>query len=222
MDQQDNFGQADLGVEELRRRAGGTPPGSSEAVRQRLAALLQAPPLADDAAPATSADDIRRCGGVIVRLGGAATATTIATWMGWTLERTASAVAEVDRRLWELGLELVADAEAGLHIHERVGHRARPHRPSIELLERLDDAAHRHGLAHLVRADPCGMAGDWMQPLFDLGAAVAGQYPGAEPCQGLGAAFAGVRRRVAFPSFTVIGGSGRPWPKPPIMIVADR
>lgn len=139
--------------------------------------------------------------------------TVIATWMGWTMERASAAIVEVDRCLGEVGAELVAGADGGLSIHEQLRHRGRPEKQSMMLLERLDDAAYRHRLAHLVRGDPCGMGSDWMQPLLDLGAAVPGRYPGAEPCDALGAAFGGIRRRVSRPICTVIGSSGRPWPQ---------
>lgn len=79
VDPQDILRQADLGAQELRRRAGGNPPGASEAVRQRMAALLPPSPVVDDPAAPTSTDDVRRCDALIVRLGGAATATVIAT-----------------------------------------------------------------------------------------------------------------------------------------------
>jgi hypothetical protein len=213
VDPQDILRRADLGAQELRRRSGGNSPGASEAVRQRLAALLQPSPVVDDPAAPTSIDDVRRCGALIVRLGGAATMTVVATWMGWTLERTSAAIAEVDQRLGEVGTQLVAGADGGLSIQEQLRHRGRPEQQSVTLLESLDDAAHRHRLAHLVRGDPCGMVSDWMQPLFDLGAAVPGRYPGAEPCDALGAAFGGIRRRVSRPICTVIGSSGRPWPQ---------
>lgn len=140
--------------------------------------------------------------------------TVIAAWMGWTLERTSAAIIEVDRRLAEVGTQLVAGADGGLRIHERVRHRSRPQQQSMAVLEHLDDAAHLHRLAHLVRGDPCGMDSDWMQPLLDLGAAVVGPYPGAEPCVALGAAFGAIRRRISLPICTVIGRSGRPWPQP--------
>jgi len=165
-------------------------------VRRRFAALLE-PARPDDPAPAPSADDIRRCGGLIVRLGGEATATVIATRMGWTLEKAAASVAEVDHRLGRVGLQLVAGGDGRLAIHERVRHRIRPQRPSIELQERLDDPGCRHGLAHLVRGDSCEAEDDWVQPLFDLGVAVPGRYPGAEPCEAsaqASAAFAGGSR----------------------------
>lgn len=134
--------------------------------------------------------------------------------MGWPLEKAAATVAEVDRRIGGVGLQLVADGDGRLRVHERVRHRVRPQRSSIELLERIDDPVRRHGLAHLVRGDSCGAEDDWMQPLFDLGVAVPGRYPGAEPCEALGAAFGGVRRRLSHPLYTVIGASGRPGPKP--------
>lgn len=103
MDPHEVLRQADLGLPEARRRAGGAAPSGSDAVRQRFAALLGVVPDVEDRASGTLADDARRCGALVVRLGDAATATAIAQWMGWTLERTFAAVEEVDDRLRHVG-----------------------------------------------------------------------------------------------------------------------
>jgi hypothetical protein len=198
--------QADVGLEEARRRTGGSAPTGSDAVRQRFVALVGAPPGVDDPASGALPDDARHCGALVVRLGDAATATAIAAWMGWTMERTGAAVAEVDNRLQQVGLQLVADANGRLAICERIRLRIRPQQPALELLAVLDDPAHRHGLGHLVRGDRCG-AEDINQPLFDLGVAVPGAYPGARPSEALGAAFAGVSRRMHHERFVVIASS---------------
>lgn len=207
MDPHEVLRQADVGLEEARRRTGGTAPTGSDAMRQRFVALVSAPPSVDDPASGALPDDARHCGALVVRLGDAATATAIASWMGWTLERTGAAVAEVDRRLHRVGLQLVADANGRLVIYDRVRLRVRPQQPALELLAVLDHPAHRHGLGHLVRGDRCGTDEDLVQPLLDLGAAVPGAYPGACPSEALGAAFAGVSRRVHHEVYTVIASS---------------
>ncbi len=207
MDPHEVLRRADVGLEEVRRRAGGIPPTGSDAVRQRFVALLGPPPSVDDPASGTQRDDARHCGALVVRLGHAATPTAIATWMGWSLERTSAAVAEVDRRLDQLGLQLVAEADGRLVICDRVRLRVRPQQPVLELLAVLDNPEHRHALGHLVRGDRCATAEDWVQPLFDLGAAVPAGHPGAHPCEALGAAFGAVRRRVHPQLLTVIGPS---------------
>jgi hypothetical protein len=201
--------QADLGLAEVRRRAGGTPATGSDAVRQRFAALLGPVPGVDEPASGTLPDDARHCGALVVRLGEAATATAIAAWMGWTLERTGAAVAEVDRRLDVVGLQLVAEAGATLVIRDRVRARVRPRQSPLELLAVLDDPGHRHAVGHLVRGDQCATGEEWAQPLFDLGVAVPAGHPGAHPCEALGEAFAGVRRRAHPQIVTVIGPSRR-------------
>jgi hypothetical protein len=52
----------------------------------------------------------------------------------------------------------------------------------------------RHALAHLVRGDRCPGGEGWIQALLDLGAAVPGGYPSADPSEAIAAAFIGVRR----------------------------
>lgn len=208
MDPHEILRQADVGLAELRRRTGGTPATGSDAVRQRFVALLGPVPGVDEPASGVLPDDARHCGALVVRLGQSATATAIATWMGWTLERTGAAVAEVDRRLHPVGLQLVAEAGGRLVIRDRVRVRVRPRQSPLELLAVLDDPGHRHGLGHLVRGDQCATGEDWAQPLFDLGAAVPAAHPGAHPCEALGAAFAGVRRR-AHPQLVIVIGPSR-------------
>lgn len=205
MDAHEALRQADLGSEEVRQRVGARPAVGTDAVRQRTAALLEAPAGMDDPSAAAEPGDVRRCGALIVRLGAAATMTGVAAWMGWTLERTTTAVAELDRRLEGCGLQVSADAHGHLRIRERARLRARPQRLASELVVRLDDPAHRHALAHLVRGDHCAQGEDWLQPLLDLGAAVTGTSLEVQPSQPLAAAFAGVRRRVvARPLLVVI------------------
>ncbi len=205
MDAHEAFRRADLGSEEVRRRAGARPAVGTDAVRQRTAALLEAPAGVDDPSADAEPGDVRRCGALIVRLGAAATMTTVAAWMGWTLERTTTAVAELDRRLEDCGLQVSTDADGHLRIRERARLRARPQRLASELVVRLDDPAHRHALAHLVRGDHCPQGEDWLQPLLDLGAALTGTSFEARPSQPLVAAFAGARRSVvAGPLLVVI------------------
>lgn len=141
VDPQEVLRQADLGMAEVSRRAGGTPATGSVAVRRRFAALLGPVPSVDEPAPGTLPDDVSLCGALVVRLGQAATATAIATWMGWTLERTGAAVAEVDRRLHPVGLQLVAEAGGRLVIRDRVRVRVRPQRRPLELLGVLETPA---------------------------------------------------------------------------------
>lgn len=161
MDPDEALRQADLSFEGLRRRLGRSPTGSSDAVRQRFAAFLEASAPSDEPAAGAEPDDARRCGAVIVRLGGAASATVIADWMGWTLERANAAVAELDRRLDRCGLRVSGDADGQLTVRERAQLRARPRRLPFELVVRLD-AEHRHALAHLVRGDHCTRGEGWM------------------------------------------------------------
>lgn len=149
------LGECDLSWEEVRRRVGGAPPGHSDVLRQRFAAFLAPSAGVDDAATETEPGDARACGALVMRLGGAATTTVIAEWMGWTLERSAAAVAELDRRLDGCGLRVGADADGHLRVRERARLRARPRRVPFELLVGLDDAEHRHALAHLVRGENC-------------------------------------------------------------------
>jgi hypothetical protein len=124
--------------------------------------------------------------------------------MGWSLERTAAAVAELDRRLEKCGLRVGAEFEGRLQIRERARLRVRANDVADELLARLDDPQHRHALAHLVRGEPCPQGWDWMQPLLDLGAAVTGAYPGARPTSSIVVAFAAVRRPIAEGSLLVV------------------
>src|SRR5436309_11516990 len=99
MDIHAEFARADLSHDEVRRQAGGLPAANNDAVRQRLAALLE--PSTDEVDPAAGVrpDDARSCGALVARLDGASSAAVIADWMGWTVERTAAALAELDRRL---------------------------------------------------------------------------------------------------------------------------
>lgn len=205
MDTHEALRRADLSSEEVRRRVGARPAVGTDAVRQRTAALLDAPAGVDDPSADAEPEDVRRCGALIVRLDAAATMTAVAAWMGWTLERTITAVAELDRRLEGCGLQVSAGAGAHLRIRERARLRARPQRLASELVVRLDDPAHRHALAHLVRDDDCPQGEEWLQPLLDLGAAVTGTSLEPRPSQPLVAAFAGVRRSVvAGPLLVVI------------------
>lgn len=208
MDPLEVLRRADVGLAEARRRAGGIAPTGSDAVRERFAALVGVSDL-DDPAAGAHPDDARHCGALVVRLGEAATATAIAQWMGWTLERTGAAVEEVDNRLRKVGLQLVAEGDGRLVICDRVRLRRRPRQPPLELLGVLDDARYRHGLAHLVRGDRCGAEEDLVQPLFDLGVAVPGAYPGAAPSEALAAAFSGLSRRAHHEAFVVISRSRR-------------
>lgn len=195
--------EADLTHGEVCRRLGGNPHSANDVVRQRLGGLLGLSAGHEDCAADVAPDDARRCGAAIVRLGGAATTRVLAEWMGWTLERTNAALAELDRRLDRCGLQLSADAAGRLTVRERARLRARPRRLAFELAERLDTAERLHALAHLVRGDHCPGGQDWQQPLLDLGAAVANGYPGAHPSEVIAAAFLGVRRRSLRPPLFV-------------------
>lgn len=177
----------DLGWDEVRRRIGGSPSGHSDALRQRFAALFEPAVGVDDAAAATEPADARTCGALVMRLGGAAMTTIIATWLGWPLERSVEAVAELDRRLDSCGLRVSADADGHLRVRERARLRMRPRQWPLDLLARLDDAEHHHALAHLVRGDDCSADPSWVQPLLDVGAAVPGPYPGVQPSDRLAA-----------------------------------
>jgi len=130
-----------------------------------------------------------------VRLGGAASAAVIADWMGWTVERSVAALAELDRRLDGCGLRVSADSDGHISVRERARLRARPRRMPFELAESLDKEGYRHALAHLVRGDRCQGGEGWIQALLDLGAAVPAGYPSAYPSEVVAAAFIGVRRR---------------------------
>jgi hypothetical protein len=186
----------DLSADAVSHHAGNINPGGNDSVRQRLAALLEPSAATDDPASATEPDDARQAGALIVRLAGAATTTTIATWTAWTLERATAAVAELDRRLDACGLRLIADAEGHLQIYERARLRTRPQRLPVELVAKLDDVAYRHALAHLVRGETCPNQPGCAQPLLNLGAAIPSSYPGAVPAAALAAAFVAARRRL--------------------------
>lgn len=164
-------------------------------MRRRLAALLEPPPAADDHASRGSPDDARQAGALVVRLGSAATATAVAGWTGWTLERTHAALEELDRRLERCGLSVVADPAGSLAVRDGAMLRSRPARLPFELAERLDTDALRHSLAHLVRGETCPDGDWWAQPLLDLGVAVPSPYPGVQPSEVVAAAFVGVCRR---------------------------
>lgn len=209
MDQDEALQQADLSRAEVARRAGGTPPGTTDAVRQRLLALLE--PSVGHKEPAANGEvnDARHCGALIVRLGDAATPTAIAAWMGWTLERARAALAELDRRLDDCGLRVSTEADSRLHVRERARLRARPQRLAFEVLATLDDPAIRHGLAHLVRGEPCPGGDEWMQPFLDVGAAIGCSYPGVRPAAPLAAAFAAVRQRAAVELFVDLDRNDR-------------
>jgi hypothetical protein len=183
----------DLGWAEIDRQIGGSPVGHSDALRQRFAAFLEPSVGVDDPVADSEHSDARVCGALVMRLGGAATTTVIATWMDWTMERSVAAVAELDRRLDGCGLRVGADAGGHLRVRERARLRARPRRLALKLLARLDDPTYCHALAHLVRGDDCSTEAGWMQPLLDLGVAILG--PSVQPSALLAAAFAGVRRR---------------------------
>jgi len=201
--------QADLSRAEVARRAGGTPPGTTDALRQRLVALLEPSAAGEDPPADGEGDDARRCGALIMRLGDAATPTAIAAWMGWTFERTRAAVAELDRRLDDCGLRVSTEADRRLHVRERARLRARPQRLAFEVLASLDDPAIRHGLTHLVRGEPCPGGDEWMQPLLDVGAAIGCAYPGVRPAAPLAAAFAAVRQRKAVELFVDLDRNDR-------------
>jgi len=170
------------------------PPSTPSA--SALAALLAAPAGVDDPAADGEPGDAGQGGALILRLGEAATTTAIAAWMGWTMERTAEAMAELDRRLERCGLGVDAEVDGRLRIRERVRLRSRPQALPFELLVRLDDDSYRHALAHLVRGENCAQGEGWAQPLMDLGAAISGGFPAAWPADALRRAFAGVRNRV--------------------------
>ncbi len=189
----------DIGRPEVHRRAGGSSGAVADAVRQRLAALIEPFAVAEPAAESKAAD-IRQAGALIVRLGGAATAETLAEWLGWSLERCHAALAVLDRRLDACGLRLQADSGGHLHVGDRARLRSRPRQLPSNVLGRLDDPAYRHALAHLVRGEPCPAEQDWSQALLDLGVAVVGGYPGVTPTEGVAAAFVAVSRRYAYPS----------------------
>lgn len=195
--------KADLGTQEVARRLGARP-GGRDAICHRIAALLETAEGEEDAVVDGEPGDARLCGALLVRLGGTATATVIAAWMGWSVERTAAAVAELDRRLEKCGLRVGAEFGGRLHLRERTRLRVRASDVADELLARLDYPARRHALAHLVRGEPCPQAWDWMQPLLDLGAAVTGPYPGARPTSSIAVAFAAVRRPIAESSLLVV------------------
>ena len=194
MEQLQAFARADLSGHEVRRRAGAYPPGHSEAMRQRLAALLESSPLSDDAPAATAPEDVRLCGTLVVRLDGKATPQAIAEWMGWTLERTCGALRELALRLEACGMCLNAGRGGGITVDDAVPLRSRPQRISFELVERLDDKDLLHALAHLVRGDPCPDGEAWTQPLLDVGAAVPDRYPPVRPSDVIALAFSAARR----------------------------
>ncbi len=187
------FARADLSDHEVRRRTGAYPPGHSEAMRQRLAALLERPSLEDDAPAGTKPDDARLCGALVVRMGQKATPKAIAEWMGWTLERTYGALAELARRLDACGMCLNAGRGGGITVDDAVPLRSRPQQLSFELVERLDDKDLLHALAHLVRGDHCPDGEAW-QPLLDMGAAVPDRYPPVRPSDAVARAFSAARR----------------------------
>ncbi len=189
------FARADLGHDDVRRQAGGLPPANNDVVRQRLAALLEPSATDDDPAASISPDDARSCGALLLRLRGAGTAAVIAEWMGWTHERTAAALRELDLRLDGCGLRVVADRDGRISVRERVRLRARPRRLPFALAEQLDEEGSLHALAHLARGDRCESGDGWIQPLLDHGAAIPGGYPSADPTEVVAAAFIGVRRR---------------------------
>lgn len=190
-----DFARADLSGGEVHRRAGGLVPGYNDAVRRRLVALLEPSPAADHPASNARPDDARQAGALVVRLGTAATATAIAGWTGWTLERTHAALEDLDQRLEQCGLSVVADPAGSLALRDRALLRSRPVRPPLELAERLDTEEFRHFLAHLVRGETCPANERWEQPLLDLGVAVPSSYPGLRPTDVVAAAFVGVARR---------------------------
>lgn len=205
----DAFARADLGHDDVRRQAGGLHPATTDVVRQRLAALLEPSAADDDPAAGIRPDDARSCGALLVRLRGAGTAAVIAEWMGWTHERTAAALVELDLRLDGCGLRVVADRDGRISVRERVRLRARPRRLPLELAEQLDEEGSLHALAHLARGDRCQSGDGWIQPLLDLGAAFPGGYPSAGPTEVIAAAFVGVRRREhRLPTVVDISGDG--------------
>lgn len=215
MDFHEALRDADLTREEVGRRIGAKALANDDVVRQRLRAFLDPPPATEDPAEGTQAQDARRCGALIVRLGGAATATAITAWMGWTMERTAAALDELDRRLDACGLRLCADGEGCLTVSERARLRTRPKRLPFELAERLGADEHVHALAHLVRGDRCADGEEWMQPLLDLGAAAPHSHPELAPSAVIAAAFAGAHRRpLRLPYVVEISESGERRPPP--------
>ena len=220
MDFHEALRDADLIREEVGRRIGARTLASDDVVRQRLRAFLDPPPAPEDPAEETNAQDARRCGALIVRLGGAATATAVAAWMGWTMERTAAALAELDDRLDACGLRVIADGSGCLSVGERARLRARPKRLPFELAERLGADEHAHALAHLVRSDRCSDGEAWMQPLLDLGAAVPHSHLEVAPSEVIAAAFAGAHRRaLRLPHVVEIRESGDR--RPPLELWGD-
>ncbi|MGH9280459.1 MAG: hypothetical protein ACRD12_20495, partial [Acidimicrobiales bacterium] len=176
-------------------------------------ALLEPSAATDDPAADAEPDDARRCGSLIVRLDGTATATVIADWMGWTMERAHAALAQLDRRLDRCGLRISADADGHLVVRERARLRTRPRRLPFELVVQVDSDEHRHALAHLVRGDYCARGEHRQQRLLDLGLAVPGPYPGIHPCEEVAAAFAAPRRRGPLrPPYIEIRENGERWP----------
>lgn len=210
--------ECDVGRAEALRRAGAGPSGD-DAVRHRLRPLLEPAAGADEPPEHTEAQDARRCGALIVRLRAAATPAVVATWMGWTLERTTAAVVELERRLDACGLQLLSDAKGALAVRERARLRRRPVRLPFELAQRLDADEHLHALAHLARGDHCAHGDEREQDLLDLGAAIPGGYPGLHPSAVVAAAFAGVHRRaIGLPPVVVINEEGERWPPPDLWV----
>jgi hypothetical protein len=187
----------DLTVGEIHRRIGhGGYYG--DAVRKRMNALLEPPVADDDSAGTGDPGDVALAAAVIVRLDGAATVTTIAAWMGWTIERCVAAVGDADRRLASCGLRIGADVAGRLRVREYAQLRVRPQRLASEVLAGLDDPAYRHGLAHLARGDHCSQkdappANETLQVLLDLGAATLSSQGPPHPAGMLAAAFAAAR-----------------------------
>jgi hypothetical protein len=187
----------DFSLEELERQLGGRSLRGSDALRQRLASLLDVP--AGDEVPGDiDPDDARLAGAIIARLEGQATATSVASWMNWALPRTTAALAELDRRLNSCGLRLLADGQGHLRFQGRARLRRRPEALSSELLARLDEPALRHALAHFVRGDRCPDRDH--QALIDFGVVINPGSRNPKPHPALATAFAAAVTNVAEPS----------------------
>jgi hypothetical protein len=204
----------DVDPDEVRRQVGAvTAVSPSRVSQQRLAALLERPGPDDDTIGDVDPDDPARAGALIARLGDAATATVIATWMAWTPTRTTAVLAELDRRLMAAGLRLHADRDGHLRIGSRLRLRRRPAALAFELLTRLDHPRYRHALTHLLRGDDC--CRDERQLLVELGVVADPCSRRPQPHPALAASFAAaVPRTWSPPQSKVIVVNGDPRHEP--------